>query len=115
MRHALARVFDALADYLEGKAALFTPVHGIDRDALLLMLAMQNERVVEALNDTRIVLIDRIGMRRPRGATAARLQLYFKAQDIHERISSSHHPYAALAEAFLSQRRIVPLRTHAAA
>lgn len=100
VRHALARVFDALADYLESKAALFTPVHGIDRDALLLTLAMQNERVVEALNDTRIVLIDRIGMRRPRGATAARLQLYFKAQDIHERISSSHYPYADLAEAF---------------
>ena len=100
VRHALARVFDALADYLEGKAALFTPVHGMDRDAMLLSLAMQNEHVVEALNDTRIVLIDRIGMRRPRGATAARLQLYFKAQDIHERISSSHHPYAALAAAF---------------
>ncbi|GLQ51148.1 YccS family putative transporter [Dyella flava] len=100
VRHALARVFDALADYLESKAELFTPVHGVDRDALLLTLAMQNEQVVEALNDTRIVLIDRIGMRRPRGATAARLQLYFKAQDIHERISSSHYPYAALAEAF---------------
>jgi YccS/YhfK family integral membrane protein len=100
VRHALARVFEALADYLESKAALFTPVHGVDRDALLLTLAMQNEQVVDALNDTRIVLIDRIGMRRPRGATAARLQLYFKAQDIHERISSSHHPYAALAEAF---------------
>jgi YccS/YhfK family integral membrane protein len=100
VRHALARVFDALADYMDGKAALFTPVHGVDRDALLLTLAMQNEQVVEALNDTRIVLIDRIGMRRPRGATAARLQLYFKAQDIHERISSAHFPYAALAEAF---------------
>jgi YccS/YhfK family integral membrane protein len=100
VRHALARVFDALGDYLETKAALFTPVHGIDRDALLLTLAMQNEQVVDALNDTRIVLIDRIGMRRPRGATAARLQLYFKAQDIHERVSSSHYPYAALAEAF---------------
>jgi len=100
VRHALARVFDALGDYLETKAALFTPVQGIDREALLLTMAMQNEHVVEALNDTRIVLIDRIGMRRPRGATAARLQLYFKAQDIHERVSSSHHPYAALAEAF---------------
>lgn len=100
VRHALARVFDALGDYLETKAALFTPVHGVDRDALLLTLAMQNEQVVDALNDTRIVLIDRIGMRRPRGATAARLQLYFKAQDIHERVSSSHYPYAALAEAF---------------
>jgi len=100
VRHALARVFDALGDYLQTKAALFTPVHGIDRNALLLTLAMQNEQVVDALNDTRIVLIDRIGMRRPRGATAARLQLYFKAQDIHERVSSSHYPYAALAEAF---------------
>ncbi|HUA80111.1 MAG TPA: YccS family putative transporter [Dyella sp.] len=100
VRHALARVFDALGDYLETKSSLFTPVQGIDRDALLLTLALQNEQVVEALNDTRIVLIDRIGMRRPRGATAARLQLYFKAQDIHERISSSHYPYAALAQAF---------------
>ena len=100
VRHALARVFDTLADYMESKAALFTPVHGVDRDALSLTLAMRNERVVEALNDTRAVLIDRIGMRRPRGETAARLQLYFMAQDIHERISSSHHPYAALAEAF---------------
>lgn len=100
VRHALARVFDALAGYFETKAALFTPIHGIDRDALLLALAMQNERVVEALNDTRMVLIDRIGMRRPRGATAARLQLYFKAQDIHERISSSHYPYAALDDVF---------------
>jgi YccS/YhfK family integral membrane protein len=100
VRHALARAFDALGDYLDTKAALFTPVQGIDRDGLLLTLAMQNEQVVEALNDTRIVLIDRIGMRRPRGATAARLQLYFKAQDIHERVSSSHYPYAELAEAF---------------
>jgi YccS/YhfK family integral membrane protein len=99
VRHALARLFDALAAYLDGKAALFTPVHGVDRDALQFSLAMHNERVVEALNDTRLMLIDRIGSRRPRGATAARLRLYFTAQDIHERISSAHHPYDALAEA----------------
>lgn len=99
VRHALARVFDALADYLDGKAALFTPVHGVDRDALQLSLAMQNERVVEALNDTRLVLIDRIGGRRPRGATAERLRMYLMAQDVHERISSAHYPYDALAEA----------------
>lgn len=99
VRHALARLFDALAAYLDGKAALFTPVHGVDREALQLSLAMRNERVVEALNDTRLMLIDRIGSRRPRGATAARLRLYFAAQDIHERISSAHYPYDALAEA----------------
>ncbi|WP_267223164.1 YccS family putative transporter [Dyella silvae] len=99
LRLSLARLFDALADVLDGKAALFTPVHGVDREALQLSLAMQNERVVEALNDTRLVLLDRIGSRRPRGTTAIRLQQYFMAQDIHERISSSHYPYDALAEA----------------
>jgi uncharacterized membrane protein YccC len=100
IRHALARLFDSLADTLDGKAALFAPLPGVDREALQLALAMQNEQVVTALNDTRLVLIDRIGTRRARGATAARLQLYFVAQDIHERISSSHYPYDALAEAF---------------
>ena len=99
LRLALAQLFDALADYLDGKAALFAPVHGVDRDALQLQLALRNERVVQALNATRLVLIDRIGARRPRGTNAERLQLYFLAQDIHERASSTHHPYEALAEA----------------
>ncbi len=100
IRVALARLFDALADYLEAKAALFAPLPGLDRDALQLALARRNERVVRALNDTRLVLIDRIGTRRPRGATAEKLQLYFVAQDIHERVSSSHYPHDALAAAF---------------
>lgn len=100
VRHALARLFDALADYLESKAALFAPLRGTDREAMQLALAMRNEQVVAALNDTRLVLLDRIGARRPRGATATRLRLYFMAQDIHERVSSSHYPYEALAEAF---------------
>ena len=99
VRLTLARVFDALADVLEGKAALFTPVHGVDREALQLALAMRNERVVEALNDTRLMLIDRIGSRRPRGTGATQLSVYFLAQDVHERISSSHYPYDELAQA----------------
>nr|WP_233171548.1 YccS family putative transporter [Dyella sp. ASV21] len=99
VRHSLARLFEALANVLESKAALFTPVHGVDREALQLSLAVRNERVVEALNDTRLLLIDRMRARRPRGASAARLRLYFAAQDIHERVSSAHYPYDALAEA----------------
>ncbi|HET6431241.1 YccS family putative transporter [Dyella sp.] len=99
LRLALARLFDALAAYLEARAALFAPVHGVDREALQLAVATGNARVVQALNDTRLLLIDRIGSRRPRGDTAARLQLYFMAQDIHERVSSAHYPYDALAQA----------------
>jgi YccS/YhfK family integral membrane protein len=100
LRHALARLFDALADYLDAKAALLAPVRGIDREALGLELARCNEQVVLALNDTRLVLIDRIGRRRPHGATALRLRLYFMAQDVHERVSSALQPYGALADAF---------------
>jgi YccS/YhfK family integral membrane protein len=100
VRHALARTFDALAAYLDGKAALFAPLPGLDREGMQLALAMRNEAVVRALNETRLVLLDRIGPRRPRGPTAARLRLYFAAQDIHERVSSSHYPYEALADAF---------------
>lgn len=99
VRQSLARLFEALADLLESKAAFFMPVHGVDRDALQVSLASRNERVVEALNDTRLMLIDRIGSRRPRGANEAMLRLYFVAQDVHERVSSSHYPYDALAEA----------------
>lgn len=100
VRHALARLFHALADQLDGKAALFLPLHGRDDQVLQLALARRNEKVVVALNDTRLMLIDRIGSRRARGTTAVLLQRYFMAQDIHERISSSHYPYDALAEAF---------------
>lgn len=100
IRQSLARLFDALGGYLDAKAALFMPTPGLNRQALQLALARQNECVVKALNDTRLVLIDRIGSRRPRGATAARLQQYFMAQDVHERVSSSHYPYDTLAAAF---------------
>jgi YccS/YhfK family integral membrane protein len=99
VRQSLARLFEALADLLESKAAFFMPVHGVDREALQVTLATRNERVVEALNDARLMLIDRIGSRRPRGTSAAMLRLYFIAQDVHERVSSSHYPYDALAEA----------------
>lgn len=100
VRHSLARIFHALADQLASKAALFLPLHGRDHQALQLALAQRNEHVVATLNDARLVLIDRIGSRRARGMTAVLLQHYFVAQDIHERINSSHYPYDALAEAF---------------
>lgn len=100
VRQSLARLFDALAVHVEAKAALFLPLRELDRDALQLDLARRSGSVVHALNDTRRALIDRIGSAHPQGATARFLQQYFFAQDVHERISSSHYPYAELAEAF---------------
>lgn len=99
VRHALARLFESLAALVEAKAALFEPVHGLDRDALDIEFSRRNLRTVEALTAARVALLDRIGRRQPRGRSAARLGMFFVAQDIHERISSSHYPYDELAGA----------------
>ena len=99
VRQSLAQVFDALADLLDAKAALFVPVRGVDYAALQLALTRRNQRVVAALNEARLALIDRIGTRRPRGAMAHHLRQYFIAQDLHERVSSAHFAYQPLADA----------------
>jgi len=100
VRHSLARLYAVLGDYLDCKARLFEPVGGIDIAARRTDLAHINARVVAALNDTRLALIDRLDGRRSRSAMDENLQFYLAAQDIHERASSSHHPYQALARAF---------------
>ncbi|WP_053096126.1 YccS family putative transporter [Frateuria defendens] len=100
VRHALANVFEALAGQIEAKAALLEPVRDTDHEAIRVGLAQWNARVVAALNETRRALLDRLGRRRPRGDTEEQLRLYFMAQDLHERVHSSHYPYKELAEAF---------------
>lgn len=97
---AMARVYRELARYLGLKAALFEPLRGLDVEGRRLALARQNGRVVEALNDAKERLFRRLEGQRASPRLARYLRLYFIAQDIHERASSSHSPYAELAEAF---------------
>jgi YccS/YhfK family integral membrane protein len=100
VRQSLARLYDALDDYLRCKSWLFEPVRDLDVAARRTDLARANARVVSALNDTRLALIDRLDGRRSRSAMEANLRLYLAAQDIHERASSAHYPYKALTAAF---------------
>jgi len=100
VQQSLARVYRELAHYIKLKAALLEPVRQMDVEAGRLELARQNGRVVAALNTAKETLLNRLGHGRP-GATISRyLRLYFLAQDLHERVSSSHYPYQELAEAF---------------
>lgn len=99
VRHALARLFESLAVLIEAKAAQFEPVRGLDHEALAVEFSRRNQRTVQALTEARVALIDRIGRRQPRGRVASRLAMFFVAQDIHERITSSHYPYDELADA----------------
>ncbi len=100
VQHSLARLFRELGLYLKLKAALFEPLRQLDVEARRLQLANQNSRVVAALNAAKEILLHRVGHGRPGPKLSRYLKLYFLAQDIHERASSSHHPYHELAEAF---------------
>ncbi len=96
----LARLYRELGLYFRYKAALFEPVRQLDVEQRRLELAQQNGRVVSALNAAKETLLNRLGNGRGGGKINHYLKLYFLAQDLHERVSSSHYPYQALAEAF---------------
>jgi YccS/YhfK family integral membrane protein len=100
VQQSLAKLFVELGRYLELKATLFEPVRGLDIEGRRLKLAQQNGRVVAALNTAKEIILHRVGDGRPGAKVSRYLKLYFLAQDIHERASSSHYPYNALAEAF---------------
>lgn len=100
LQHSLARLFRELGLYLKLKAALFEPLRQLDVAERRLELARQNGRVVAALNATKEIILHRVGNARPGPKVSRYLKLYFLAQDLHERASSSHHPYNELAEAF---------------
>ncbi|MES2185774.1 MAG: YccS family putative transporter [Pseudomonadota bacterium] len=100
VRQNMARLYQALAEYLWIKSSLLEPVRGVDVEGRRIALARCNGDVVAALNATRESLFRRTGAA-PAGPGLRRyLALYFIAQDVHERASSSHHDYAALTEAF---------------
>jgi YccS/YhfK family integral membrane protein len=100
VQQSLARLFRELGFYLKLKSSLFEPIRQMDVEAQRLELAQQNGRVVAALNAAKEIILHRVGNGRPGSKLSRYLKLYFLAQDIHERASSSHYPYNALADAF---------------
>ncbi|MEH3087122.1 MAG: YccS family putative transporter [Xylophilus ampelinus] len=100
VQQSLSDLFEALAGYLQLKARLFEPVRGLDMEQRRVALAQHNGEVVRALNAAKDTLFARMGDGRPGRRLARYLRLYFIAQDVHERASSSHSPYEALTAAF---------------
>ncbi|MGY4877720.1 YccS family putative transporter [Vreelandella aquamarina] len=97
---SMARLYKALGRYLMLKSALFEPVRGVDIEARRMALARQNGVVVDALNQAKEMLLRRMESQRGSRKLNRYLQIYFIAQDIHERASSTHYPYSALTETF---------------
>ncbi|MCO6519488.1 MAG: TIGR01666 family membrane protein [Snodgrassella sp.] len=93
----LAGAFARLADYMLVKAQFFDP----DEADLLaekeLALAMKNTAVIDDFNRCRTALFYRLRRQHRQRGIGTLLQYYLTAQNIHERISSRHVDYAALA------------------
>ncbi len=100
VQQGLALLFDQLSTYLEAKSSLFEPTHQLDLESGRVALARQNGKVVIALNQVKEFLRSRLQGGRGSPRLAYYLSLFFMAQDIHERASSSHYPYDEFAEAF---------------
>ncbi len=100
VRHRLSQLYALLGEYLRLKAQLLEPVGDIDLAGRRLQLALHNGRVVDALNRTKESLFSRLGSGAPPDWMQEAMRQYLAAQDIHERVSSSHESYAVLAEAF---------------
>ncbi|MDD2545230.1 MAG: YccS family putative transporter [Burkholderiaceae bacterium] len=100
VRYRLARLYAVLSEYLRLKALLLEPVRGVDLEHRRMALALHNGRVVDALNVAKQSLICRLGPGTPPLWLQTAMHQYLAAQDIHERVSSSHGLYEVLAQRF---------------
>ncbi|MDK4680345.1 YccS family putative transporter [Kingella negevensis] len=105
VQESMANAYDALANYLDVKANFFDPDEIAYIDEQQVNLAMTNTKVINAFNQCRSALFYRMRGQHRHPRTAQMLRYYFIAQDIHERISSSHMHY----ETFTEQMRYTDL------
>ncbi|MDR3375898.1 MAG: YccS family putative transporter [Ancalomicrobiaceae bacterium] len=100
VEQGLAGLFDELGEYLKSKSTLFVPRRQLNIDGAKMVLAGNNGRVVIALNRVKELIRRRVRFGRENARLERCLNLFFSAQDIHERASSSHYPYDAFSQTF---------------
>lgn len=96
----LATVFDQIGNYMESKAELFYPVTDLVPQPHRIIEAKLNASTVNALNMCKATLLNRSKRGHIDGPSDRFLNTYFIAQDIHERVSSTHYRYQELAKHF---------------
>lgn len=96
----VSQCFIQLANYLDTKATLFDPDEENGFTQQSINVAVSNSVLVNTLNQAKASLLTRLKSDRGQKNTRLLLNDYFIAQDIHEKISSSHVKYQALSEEF---------------
>ncbi|GAA5106968.1 YccS family putative transporter [Orbus sasakiae] len=99
-QQSLSVSFFRLGQYLDAKAALFDPDETEGFKAQLSQLAQANDQLIDALNQTKHSLFNRLKSYRGQAYIRNMLNDYFVAQDIHERASASHVRYQTLSQQF---------------
>ncbi|MDR9826121.1 YccS family putative transporter [Vibrio sp. FNV 38] len=100
IQQSSANVFFRLADYLDAKSQLFHPLANLTPQPHRLAEAKYNSATVDALNQCKGTLLARSKRGHIHSSHQRFLTIYFLAQDIHERVSSSHYRYQELAQEF---------------
>lgn len=100
VQQSLSNVFNELSLYLDAKRNLFHPTRDLIPQPHRLKEASLNACTVFALNECKTTLLNRSKRGHVDGPSDRFLQVYFIAQDIHERVSSSHYRYQELATQF---------------
>ncbi|WP_257797354.1 YccS family putative transporter [Aggregatibacter actinomycetemcomitans] len=98
VQESVAKSFLALANYLDAKSMFFDPDEIDQIENKHIAMAMKNSELINAFNGSRTALFYRIRGQHRHSRTTKMIRYYFAAQDIHERISSSHFNYQKLAE-----------------
>jgi uncharacterized membrane protein (TIGR01666 family) len=100
MRHSLSIVFSQIAHYLELKAELFHPSANFTPQPYRIKEANLNAATVVALNQCKATFLARSKRGNIHTSQNRFLNIYFLAQDIHERVSSTHYRYQDLVAHF---------------
>ncbi len=98
VQESVAHSFIALAEYLETKSQFFDPDDIEQLENKQIRLAMKNSNLINAFNACRTALFYRIRGQYRHSRTSKMIKYYFAAQEIHERVNSSHFDYQILAE-----------------
>lgn len=100
VQQSLANVFNQLGNYFDAKAELFHPIQALTPQPHRITEANLNAATVSALNQCKAEFLTRSKRGHVDSTSDRFLAIYFLAQDIHERISSTHYRYQELANHF---------------
>ncbi|MCE0496019.1 YccS family putative transporter [Vibrio salinus] len=100
IQQSLSDVFEQISNYIEMKSELFHPIENMKLQPFRIREANLNASTVMSLNHCKSTFVARSKRGFIHHTNDKYLKIYFLAQDIHERVTSTHYRYQDLAKHF---------------